>query len=167
MNNHHIEKHHHADCESCYSEPPVPSTCAPNCRYESLFFADGERSIDFVLVWQPVEDRVQEDLNCRKRAIFEDNLINEGLELERETVEDHLNCTKIHTPIEVLRRYAEILKLRMPMAEVSCSYNCFRRFFFHRVYYNTPGQTLFSVIVFCTRTKSIFSPIECGTLYLE
>lgn len=105
------------DCESCYSEPPDPLTDITNKQYASLFFNDGERSIDFVIVWQPVEDPKEEDLNCTKRAIFEDNLCNEGLELERETVEQ-INFTKIHTPLEVLRRYSEILKLRMPMKEV-------------------------------------------------
>lgn len=116
-----ILKHHRADCESCYSEPPDPITNISNAQYASLFFSDGERSIDFVIVWQSVEDPIQEDLNCTKRAIYEDNLVNEGLELERETVEQ-IHFTKIHTPIEVLRRYSEILKLRMPMKEVISFY---------------------------------------------
>lgn len=114
----HVDKHHHADCESCYTEKPEPLTDVTNTQYASLFFADGERSIDFVIVWQPVEDAVVEDLNRVKRAIFEHNLVNEGLELERESI-DQNHFTKIHTPIEVLRRYSEILKLRMPMKEVN------------------------------------------------
>lgn len=61
---------------------------------------------------------MQETLNCTKREIFEDNLINEELELERDCVEN-IHFTKIHTPVEVLRRYSEILKLRLPMKEVS------------------------------------------------
>lgn len=114
------EKRHRADCESCYSEPPDPGSNIPNEQSSSLFFSDGERSIDFVIVWREEEDgdAVEEDLKCTKRAIFEENLVNEGLELERETYE-LLHFTKIHVPIEVLRRYAEILKLRMPMKEVS------------------------------------------------
>lgn len=115
MNN--VEKHHPADCESCYAEPPDPFTNATNEQSSSLYFTDGERTIDFVLAWKPHDDAVQEDLRCIKRAIFEENLINEGLELERETF-DVLHFTKIHAPIEVLRRYAEILKLRLPMKEV-------------------------------------------------
>lgn len=116
----HVEKHHPADCESCYAEPPEPLTETTNTQHVSLFFVDGERSIDYVLVWKTVaDDPVQEDINCTKRAIFEDNLVNEGLELERESI-DQFNFTKIHTPIEVLRRYSEILKLRMPMKEVIC-----------------------------------------------
>lgn len=117
-NNNHVEKHHPADCDSCFVEPPEPLTDTTNAQHASLFFTDGERSIDFVLVWKSVDDVIQEDLNCTKRAIFEDNLVNEGLEVERESI-DQFHFTKIHTPIEVLRRYAEILKLRMPMKEVN------------------------------------------------
>lgn len=116
--NNNVDKHHRADCESCYTEPPDPLSNIDNIQHASLFFVDGERSIDFVLVWTPVDDAIQEDINCTKRAIYEDNLLNEGLVLERETIEA-IHFTKIHTPIEVLRRYSEILKLRMPMKEVS------------------------------------------------
>lgn len=117
LENNHVEKHHPADCESCYAEPPEPLTNLTDTQQASLFFTDGERSIDFVLVWKVVDDATQEDINGTKRAIFEDNLVNEGLQVERESI-DQFHFTKIHTPIEVLRRYAEILKLRMPMKEV-------------------------------------------------
>lgn len=112
------QNEHMPDCESCYNEPPDPFNDASNTMAASLFFNDGERSIDFVLVWQPSDDEQQEELRTIKRSIFEENLQNEGLELEYETVEN-LHFVKIHTPIEVLRRYAEILKLRMPMKEVN------------------------------------------------
>lgn len=43
----------------------------------------------------------------------------EGLELEYELAEPSgLHFIKIHAPREVLRRYAEILKLRLPMKEL-------------------------------------------------
>lgn len=87
----------------------------------SLYFADGKRSIDFVLVWTHDDDEENpniEDNRSKKRAIFEENLLKEGLQLEHETVEGDLNFIKIHAPFEVLRRYSEILKLRMPMREV-------------------------------------------------
>lgn len=45
--------------------------------------------------------------------------MNEGLDLEKENPTDGLSFCKIHAPIEVLRRYSEILKLRMPMREVN------------------------------------------------
>lgn len=104
-------------------------------RNESLYFADGERSIDFVLCWKkllPSDDDTsakgiaeakeverKETERTEKREVFEQNLVNEGLEIERTTVDDEINFVKIHAPLEVLRRYAEILKLRLPMREVS------------------------------------------------
>lgn len=106
-------------------------------KNESLFFADGERSVDFVLVWKRLTPSCDEErsdalkareLNdiCQKEAerkdrreVFEENLIHEGLELEREIVDEEINFVKVHAPLEVLRRYAEILKLRLPMKEVS------------------------------------------------
>jgi anoctamin-1 len=43
-----------------------------------------------------------------------------GLELEYEKREPNgLNFIKVHATLEVLRRYSEILKLRMPMREVT------------------------------------------------
>lgn len=85
---------------------------------ESLYFNDGKRSIDFVLAWKTAEERnTEEKMREIKRAIFEENLRNEGLELETEDTGD-LHFVKLHAPLEVLRRYSEILKLRMPMKEV-------------------------------------------------
>lgn len=85
---------------------------------EGLYFNDGKRSIDFVLAWKTAVDRTtMEKIKEIKRCIFEENLRHEGLELETETDGD-LHFVKIHAPLEVLRRYAEILKLRMPMKEV-------------------------------------------------
>lgn len=112
--------HHRADCESCYSEPPDPITNVSNLEAASLYFNDGERLIDFVLVWKGDEDDDPKQIESKreKRAIFEENLFTEGLELERESFE-LLHFTKVHVTIEVLRRYSEILKLRMPMKDVS------------------------------------------------
>lgn len=51
--------------------------------------------------------------------MYEENLTKEGLELEYETQEGEvLHFVKVHAPLEVLRRYSEILKLRLPMKEV-------------------------------------------------
>lgn len=106
-------------------------------KNNSLFFEDGERSVDFVLVWKKLmphadDDRsevlrqkeredIEEKENARsdRREVFEENLINEGLQIEREVVDDEIYFVKVHAPLEVLRRYAEILKLRLPMKEVS------------------------------------------------
>lgn len=84
--------------------------------------------VDFILVWnseeEPATFEEEEDLKTRKlrRETFEKNLRNEGLILENEQAPDGcapgLNFVKITAPIEVLERYAEILKLRLPMKKV-------------------------------------------------
>ncbi|XP_037922729.1 anoctamin-1 isoform X4 [Hermetia illucens] len=99
----------------CYFAPANPCGCGS--VNNSLYFADGKRSIDFVLAWNPDEDESVERTNAKKREVFEANLVKEGLELERETLDNDLTFVKIHAPFEVLRRYSEILKLRMPMKE--------------------------------------------------
>lgn len=109
----------------------------PSSKNESLFFEDVVRSVDFVLAWKKlvpcIDDHQSEALRNReledirkketerteKREVFEENLIAEGLEIERVVVDEEINFVKIHAPLEVLRRYAEILKLRLPMKEVS------------------------------------------------
>lgn len=103
---------------SCYYAPSDPF--GEKSVNNSLYFADGLRSIDFVLAWNPDENESVERTNAKKREIFERNLINEGLEIECETLENDLTFVKIHAPLEVLRRYSEILKLRMPMKESLC-----------------------------------------------
>lgn len=106
----------------------------------SLFFADCKRSIDFVLAYRTNPNEATEAENEEKRRIFQENLIQQGLEVEFSQKDQiyfvkvecltniYYNCIyvfpisiesfQIHAPLEVLRRYAEILKLRMPMKEV-------------------------------------------------
>jgi anoctamin-1 len=99
---------------------------------KSLYFDDGKRSVDYVLVWKkvvPQSDDVEsaesakakevERQRAEKRVVFEENLLREGLQLESYVIDDEINFIKLHAPLEVLRRYAEILKLRLPMKEVS------------------------------------------------
>jgi anoctamin-1 len=79
--------------------------------------------IDFVLVWvstaSPDSSKRDQAEAASKRRVFEKNLEDEGLFLEREQLEgSDLNFVKIHCPMEVLKRYTEILRLRMPMKEV-------------------------------------------------
>lgn len=97
-------------------------------------FSDGARRVDFVLAWMeppprnpqrgsnPLQERQAEEAET-KRRVFENNLEREGLELEREQAGRH-HFVKIHAPHEVLCRYSEIMKLRMPMKEVyiNCSF---------------------------------------------
>lgn len=70
--------------------------------------------MDFVLAY----DEQGEHRNIQKRKIFETNLEAVGLLLEREE-NQRLHFVKIHVPREVLCQYAEILKLRLPIREVS------------------------------------------------
>lgn len=60
-----------------------------------MYFNDGLRTIDFVIVWTPDDDILIETQRNVKRAVFEENLINEGLDLEIETVDDDLNFVKV------------------------------------------------------------------------
>ena len=64
------------------------------------------------------------ETSALKRQVFESNLEKEGLQVEYvDTPGVSLHFIKLHAPEEVLRRYAEILKLRMPMKLVSCLTN--------------------------------------------
>lgn len=109
------------------SECQCPSDTYPPPKINSsLFFADGVRSIDFVLAYKTnyENDEEKEEENRIKRRVFEENLLNQGLELETEyKPKEKIYFVKIHAPLEVLQRYAEILKLRMPMKENLCKMN--------------------------------------------
>lgn len=85
---------HQPDCESCYNAPPDPFSNVNSAISSSLYFNDGERSIDFVLVWKADDDNVKEELRYSKRLIYEENLMNEGLDIEQETYEN-LNFVKV------------------------------------------------------------------------
>jgi hypothetical protein len=64
---------------------------------ESLFFNDGIRSVDFVLAWrEDVHDGKFIETHKLKREVFEENLCNEGLELEHECIEEYIHFVKIH-----------------------------------------------------------------------
>ncbi|RVE52062.1 hypothetical protein evm_003340 [Chilo suppressalis] len=87
----------------------------------SLTFNDGVRTIDYVLVWESAKEDATKPEAYEQRKVFEENLENEGLQLEREAPENlhGLHFVKIHAPITVLRDYSEVLKLRMPMKDCS------------------------------------------------
>jgi hypothetical protein len=87
---------------------------------QSLYFQDGDRSVDFVLAWDNRLPAATTDIAERKRTFFESQLADD-LELEIEEAEEGsaLTFVKIHVPKDVLKKYAEILKVRMPMKEVS------------------------------------------------
>ena len=80
-------------------------------------FKDQGDSVDFVLVWNESNASSCSEIAVKKREVFERNLLEDGLMLEREQNQS-LHFVKIHASSEVLMRYTEILKLRMPMKKV-------------------------------------------------
>ncbi|XP_063835917.1 anoctamin-1 isoform X5 [Ostrinia nubilalis] len=87
----------------------------------SLTFTDGVKTVDYVLVWEAGKEDARKPEAVEQRRIFEENLELEGLALERAAPDNlyGLNFVKIHAPVQVLKDYSEILKLRMPMKECS------------------------------------------------
>nr|XP_048300720.1 anoctamin-6 isoform X2 [Myodes glareolus] len=93
-----------------------------NGKPDSLYFTDGQRRIDFVLVY---EDETKKETNKkgtnekqrRKRQAYESNLICHGLQLEatRSVSDDKLVFVKVHAPWDVLCTYAEIMHIKLPL----------------------------------------------------
>ncbi|XP_037704201.1 anoctamin-6 isoform X2 [Choloepus didactylus] len=93
-----------------------------NGKPNSLYFNDGQRRIDFVLVY---EDESRKENNKkgsnekqrRKRQAYESNLICNGLQLEatRSVLDDRLVFVKVHAPWEVLCTYAELMHIKLPL----------------------------------------------------
>lgn len=59
----------------------------------SLTFNDGLRSIDYVLVWESGKEEARTREALERRRVFEENLIEAGLELERDAPPD---CHGLH-----------------------------------------------------------------------
>ncbi|XP_044597839.1 anoctamin-1 isoform X1 [Cotesia glomerata] len=113
------------DDDSCTARGTEETVIDGSCQdleheeTSNLYFRDGIRSIDFVIVWDEHDEEALTARCTEFRKTFEENLELEGLQLEYESPElSGLRFIKIHAPLEVLRRYAEILKLRLPMKEV-------------------------------------------------
>ncbi|CAL8081793.1 unnamed protein product [Orchesella dallaii] len=101
------------------SGAPIQQTTKKVVKSVVFVEAMAPREVDFVLVWDAKNDASRTEDAKERRKHFEKNLEEEGLMLEREKIEGtDYNFVKIHAPMEVLRRYAEILKLRMPMKQV-------------------------------------------------
>ena len=54
-------------------------------QVRNLFFEDGQRRIDFILAWNFKANKKQEEAE-KARELFENNLRQEGLELEYDRV---------------------------------------------------------------------------------
>lgn len=116
--------------EMTAEEEEIERSCVTERHH---LFKDGEHTIDFVLVWDEIYEESTTSSSREKRKIYEENLIEEGLKLEYESnAEGVLHFVKVHAPLEVLRRYSEILKLRLPMKEELCEMRrCSRKNVFH------------------------------------
>ncbi|KAM4881268.1 anoctamin-6 isoform 1-T1 [Thomomys bottae] len=93
-----------------------------NGKADSLFFNDGQRRIDFVLVYEEEGRREKNkkgtnEKQKRKRQAYESNLICNGLQLEatRSVSDDKLIFVKVHAPWDVLCTYAEIMHIKLPL----------------------------------------------------
>ncbi|KAI1239314.1 Anoctamin-6, partial [Lamprotornis superbus] len=89
---------------------------------DSLFFKDGQRRIDFVLVYEDegkkmTHKRSDRKKQKKKRQVYESNLINNGLQLEatRSVLDEKLIFVKVHAPWEVLCTYAEVMHIKLPL----------------------------------------------------
>ncbi|XP_064628631.1 anoctamin-4-like isoform X6 [Lineus longissimus] len=88
---------------------------------ETMFFDDGKRRIDYVLAYREDDDDDKFVKKQERRAIYEEGLVELGLELEKEDKKDSQDgktyYIKLHCPWEVLTRYAELMSMKMPMKE--------------------------------------------------
>ncbi|XP_064490152.1 anoctamin-5-like isoform X1 [Ornithodoros turicata] len=101
---------------------PTPKTPEGHPKDESqasLYFRDGVRRIDFILAYQRNTEYGKSDSADKMRKVFEDHLLEEGLDLELDEQsskrDSRMYYLKIHSPWEVLTRYAELLHLKMPI----------------------------------------------------
>uniref|UniRef100_A0A0V0J2G9 Anoctamin n=2 Tax=Schistocephalus solidus TaxID=70667 RepID=A0A0V0J2G9_SCHSO len=89
-----------------------------NAWFRSCCFEDGERTIDYVVVWKTGEKTKLTDRLEQARSTFKENLLAQAIELEEdieETSNGRIHYLKVHVPWEVLCSYAEELKLRVPL----------------------------------------------------
>ncbi|XP_071382280.1 anoctamin-6 [Centroberyx affinis] len=93
-----------------------------NDKPDSLFFNDGVRRIDFVLVYEDEDKKEFEKRHTfhrrkRRREYFEASLMKMGMELEatRSVVDEKLMFVKVHMPWDVLCTYAEVLHIKLPI----------------------------------------------------
>ncbi|XP_042146246.1 anoctamin-7 [Ixodes scapularis] len=105
------------ELESQASEPGLVMGPSGNVPSADLFFRDGKRRIDYVLVYEDSEG-VRLNKHDGWRQTFMANLRKAGLDMEEELVEgEHkaIHFIKLSAPWPVLVRYAEELCLRAPL----------------------------------------------------
>ncbi|XP_011495635.1 PREDICTED: anoctamin-4 [Ceratosolen solmsi marchali] len=103
---------------------PITKSCDDfpvDYEYDTLFFRDGRRRIDMILVYREENEGVMTELEARhreQRHVFEQNLLKEGLQLELESKENSFDgktyFLKLHIPWKVKVQYAELMNLKLP-----------------------------------------------------
>uniref|UniRef100_A0A8C9U444 Anoctamin n=1 Tax=Scleropages formosus TaxID=113540 RepID=A0A8C9U444_SCLFO len=89
-----------------------------NNQPDSLFFNDGQRRIDFVLVYEDEDKKeFEKRYTFQRRKVSAFYLMVRGLELEasRSVLDDKVVFVKVHMPWEVLCTYAEVLHIKLPI----------------------------------------------------
>lgn len=96
-----------------------------NNKPDSLFFNDGVKRIDYILVYENEEKKKEEEFEKRhtfqrrktRREYFEASLMKMGMELEatQSVIDEKLMFVKIHMPWDVLCTYAEVLHIKLPI----------------------------------------------------
>lgn len=101
----------------------VPKDDNVNSSTNTAIFSQSnkQKNPDFVLVWNESKKHAMTQDAFHRRSVFEYNLEQEGLILDWENGSSGsgLHATKIWAPLELLKRYSEILKVRLPMKRLS------------------------------------------------
>uniref|UniRef100_A0AAQ5ZM80 Anoctamin n=1 Tax=Amphiprion ocellaris TaxID=80972 RepID=A0AAQ5ZM80_AMPOC len=102
------------------SSQVVGSTSNPQVSGEGLYFCDGQRKVDYVLDRLSISTEPADHEMHLIRQEFEANLIEAGLEIERDReLKAHgPSFTRLHAPWPVLCREAEFLKIKVPTKTV-------------------------------------------------
>ncbi|XP_071829205.1 anoctamin-4-like isoform X4 [Apostichopus japonicus] len=114
---------------------------------QDQFFKDGVRKIDYVLAFRKdTKEGEDEEKRAKRRKEYFGNLKEEGLHMEEadadstaevteddeEEEEEKITFIKIHAPWDVLARYAEEMKIKMPIKpndidEPTSIWSCLRK----------------------------------------
>nr|XP_012220988.1 PREDICTED: anoctamin-4 isoform X1 [Linepithema humile] len=99
----------------------LPSKETEGIDPDILYFRDGHRRIDMVLVYQEENEGVMTEIEARRREqrrVFQQNLLKEGLQLELEPKENSFDGKtyffKLHIPWKIKVQYAEVMGLKLP-----------------------------------------------------
>uniref|UniRef100_A0A182T1C5 Anoctamin dimerisation domain-containing protein n=1 Tax=Anopheles maculatus TaxID=74869 RepID=A0A182T1C5_9DIPT len=99
-----VKEVEHATDPNPIGEPPAATEA--NRTHTWKYFKDQRRIVDYVLAFNGEDENVEAK---QRRAIYQRNLENEGLQIETENCQ-RIHFVKIHVPEQVLSHYCEIMK---------------------------------------------------------